>query len=81
MFEAAIELQTESDVYKVADVQDLGFIEDGTFDLTVSYLKQCDLPDFDANNSEVYRVRGTPDNTHRFWLILGRVRAAFCIYR
>ncbi len=56
MIEAAKELQSGSDTYRVADVQNLSFIEDGTFDLIVSYLNQCDLPDFDANNREVFRV-------------------------
>ena len=41
---------------EVADVQDLGFIEDETFDLAASYLNQCDLPDFNANDGEVFRV-------------------------
>lgn len=56
MVEAARALQSEREAYRVADVQDLGFIEDETFDLAVSYLNQCDLPDFNANNREVFRV-------------------------
>lgn len=56
MIEAARELQSGSDTYRIADVQDLSFIENETFDLAVSYLNQCDLPDFNANNREVYRV-------------------------
>jgi ubiquinone/menaquinone biosynthesis C-methylase UbiE len=56
MIEAAKELQSERDAYRVADVQDLGFIEEESFDLAISYLNQCDLPDFRANNSEVFRV-------------------------
>ncbi len=56
MIEAARDLQAERDEYRVADVQDLSFLGDGTFDLAVSYLNQCDLPDFDANNREVFRV-------------------------
>lgn len=56
MIEAAKELQSENDVYRVADVQDLSFLGNETFDITVSYLNQCDLPDFNANNSEVFRV-------------------------
>jgi transposase len=47
-------------VYRVADVQNLGFIKDRTIDLAVSYLNQCDLPDFRANNREVYRVHYCP---------------------
>ena len=53
---AAQALQTDRDSYRVADAQDMGFIEDESFDLVVSYLNQCDLPDFQANNREVYRV-------------------------
>lgn len=56
MIEAARELQSGSDAYRVADVQDLGFVEDDAFDLAVSYLNQCDLPDLNANNREVFRV-------------------------
>lgn len=59
MIEAAKELQAEADTYRVADVQDLSFIEDDAFDLAVSYLNQCDLPDFMANNREVFRVLRT----------------------
>ncbi len=56
MIEAAKELQSGSDEYRVADAQDLGFLDDGAFDIVVSYLNQCDLPDVDANNREVFRV-------------------------
>ena len=56
MIRAARELQSPHDEYRVADAQDLSFIEDATFDLAVSYLNQCDLPDVDSNNREVYRV-------------------------
>jgi ubiquinone/menaquinone biosynthesis C-methylase UbiE len=56
MIEAAKELQSGRDAYRVADVQDLGLLGNETFDLAVSYLNQCDLPDFKANNHEVFRV-------------------------
>lgn len=56
MIEAARELQSGGDTYRVADAQVLDFIEKETFDLTVSYLNQCDLPDFNANNREIFRV-------------------------
>lgn len=56
MIEAARALQSGRDQYRVADVQDLSFIKDQSFDLAVSYLNQCDLPDFHANNREVFRV-------------------------
>lgn len=56
MVEAARELKSERDEYRVADVQDLGFLRSDSFDLCVSYLNQCDLPDFMANNREVFRV-------------------------
>ena len=56
MIQAARELRTGKDAYEIADVQNLGFLKDATFDLAVSYLNQCDLPDFKANNREVFRV-------------------------
>jgi ubiquinone/menaquinone biosynthesis C-methylase UbiE len=56
MIEAARELKGARDEYRVAEAQDLRSIRDGTFDLAVSYLNQCDLPDSHANNREVYRV-------------------------
>lgn len=56
MIEAASEMQSGSDEYRVADVQDLSFLEDKSFDLAVSYMNQCDLPDFEANTREVFRV-------------------------
>lgn len=56
MVEAAMELRSGRDEYRVADVQDLGFLDDATFDLAVSYLNQFDLPDFEANNREVFRI-------------------------
>ena len=56
MIEAARERQASRDEYRVADVQDLSFLDDATFDLAVSYLNQCDLPDFVANTREVFRV-------------------------
>jgi SAM-dependent methyltransferase len=56
MVEAARELQSERDEYRVADVQDLGFLDADSFDLCVSYLNQCDLPDFMANDREVFRI-------------------------
>ena len=56
MIEAARMRQADRDTYRVADVQDLDFLEDESFDLAVSYLNQCDLPDFMANTREVFRV-------------------------
>jgi SAM-dependent methyltransferase len=56
MIEAAQELQSQLEEYRVADVQDLGFIGNDTFDIVVSYLNQCDLPDSIKNNREVFRV-------------------------
>ena len=56
MIEAARELQSEIDEYCIADVQDLNFIDNGMFDLAISYLNQCDVPDLDRNNREVYRI-------------------------
>lgn len=59
MIEAAKELATGPDTYRVADVHDLSFLDDASFDLAVSYLNHCDLPDFEANTREVYRVLKT----------------------
>ena len=56
MIKAARELQSETDEYWIADVQDLNFIENEMFDLAISYLNQCDVPDLDRNNREVYRI-------------------------
>ena len=44
------------DEYRLADVQALDFLDDGTFDLAISYLNQCDLPDFASNTRQVFRV-------------------------
>ena len=56
MIEAVRELQSETDEYCIADVQDLSFIENEMFDLAVSYLNQCDVPNLDSNNREVHRI-------------------------
>ena len=56
MIEAAEAMKSRCDEYRVTDVQKLGFLDSETFDLAVSYLNQCDLPDFHANNREVFRV-------------------------
>ncbi len=56
MIESAKEMARGKDEYRQADVQDLGFLESESFDLAVSYLNQCDLPDFVANTREVFRV-------------------------
>ena len=56
MIVAASELPAERTAYLVGDVQDLGFLPNESFDLAVSYLNQCDLPDFQANNREAFRV-------------------------
>jgi SAM-dependent methyltransferase len=56
MITAARERQSEREAYRVADVQDLGFLEAESFDLAISYLNQCDLPDFHANTRHVFRV-------------------------
>lgn len=56
MIAAAAELASGKDEYRVADVQDMPFLDSTSFDLAVSYLNQCDLPDFAANNREVFRV-------------------------
>jgi ubiquinone/menaquinone biosynthesis C-methylase UbiE len=56
MIIAAAQLATGKDNYVLADVQDMGFLRDSVFDIVVSYLNQCDLPDFEANSREVFRV-------------------------
>ncbi|MCF7920085.1 MAG: class I SAM-dependent methyltransferase [Candidatus Cloacimonetes bacterium] len=56
MIEAARELKSEAEEYRIADVQDLSFIQGEEFDLAISYLNQCDLPDFIANTNEVFRI-------------------------
>lgn len=56
MIDAAKLLQSDREEYRLADVQDLGFLGSASFDLAVSYLNQCDLPDFMANTAEVFRV-------------------------
>jgi SAM-dependent methyltransferase len=56
MIGAAAALKSPREEYRIADVQDLSFLEGETFDLAVSYLNQCDLPDCGANTREVFRV-------------------------
>ncbi|MEI6082863.1 MAG: methyltransferase domain-containing protein [Verrucomicrobiota bacterium] len=56
MIEAAEKMKSDRVEYRVANVEDLSFLDNATFDLVVSYLNQCDLPDFGANNREVFRV-------------------------
>lgn len=56
MIEAAIQRAGERQEYRLADVQDLGFLASRAFDLVVSYLNHCELPDFAANVREAYRV-------------------------
>ena len=56
MIEAARELHSSNEEYVLGDAQDLGFLADASFDLAISYLNHCDLPDFAANVREVFRV-------------------------
>jgi SAM-dependent methyltransferase len=56
MVAAAARLATGKDSYLLADAQDMAFLRDACLDLAVSYLNQCDLPDFIANSREVYRI-------------------------
>ncbi|MEM6820430.1 MAG: class I SAM-dependent methyltransferase [Verrucomicrobiota bacterium] len=56
MISAARELQSEGEEYIQANVEDLSFLENKSFDLSVSYLNQCDLRDWKSNTREVYRV-------------------------
>ena len=54
MIQAARELASGRDTYRIADAQNLNFLEDSSFHLAVSYLNQCDLPDFEANTREIF---------------------------
>jgi len=56
MIEAADESRTDRDKYRVADARKLDFLETASFDICISYLNQCDLPDFQENCREVFRV-------------------------
>ena len=56
MIEAARKVRSGPEEYLIADVQKMDAVGDGTFDLAISYLNQCDLPDFEANTREVFRV-------------------------
>lgn len=56
MIKAAQELDAPGAEYRIADVQNLSFITDETFDLAISYLNHCDLADFMANIRAVFRV-------------------------
>jgi SAM-dependent methyltransferase len=56
MIQAAGQRRSDNDEYRLADVQNLDFLPDRSFDLAVSYLNQCDLPDVQANNRQVFRI-------------------------
>lgn len=56
MIAASRERGSAREEYRVADVQALGFLPDASFDLAVSCLNQCDLPDAARNTREVCRV-------------------------
>jgi ubiquinone/menaquinone biosynthesis C-methylase UbiE len=56
MVAAAARAAGGKDSYLLADAQEMPFLRDASVDLAVSYLNQCDLPDFEANSREVYRI-------------------------
>ena len=56
MIRSARQLPREGVSYQIADVQQLDFLPPGSFDLAISYLNQCDLPEFRKNNQEIFRV-------------------------
>lgn len=56
MIAAARELPHPVIEYQVADVQAMPFLADASIDLAISYLNQCDLPDYAANTREVFRI-------------------------
>jgi SAM-dependent methyltransferase len=81
MIEAARGMQGARDEYRVADVEDLAFLSDATFDVAVSYLNQCDLADWEANTREVWRVLRAPGrfvvaNLHPMRSAIGEWRRA-----
>jgi len=59
LIKAAKELQGVNEEYKVADAQNLSFLKDETIDIAISYLNQCDLPEYEKNNKEIFRVLKT----------------------
>lgn len=56
MIEAANEIHMNGVEFRVGDVQHMPWLTDDSFDLAVSYLNQCDLPDFVSNVTEVHRI-------------------------
>lgn len=42
--------------YRVGDAEDLSEIQAESLDLVVSYLNQCDLPQFERNNEAAHRI-------------------------
>lgn len=56
LIQAARDQRMGPEEYRLEDVQEMGSVEDGAFDLAISYLNQCDLPDFEANTRQVFRV-------------------------
>lgn len=56
LIDAAQKLPMDGLSYRVGDAEDLSDIETGSLDLVVSYLNQCDLPQFERNNEAAYRI-------------------------
>jgi SAM-dependent methyltransferase len=56
MIDAARQAGGRQIEYQRADVQHMPQLASESFDLAVSYLNQCDLPDFEANTREIYRL-------------------------
>jgi len=56
LIQAAREVRMGPEEYRIEDVQKMDSVEGGSFDLAISYLNQCDLPDFKANTRQVFRV-------------------------
>lgn len=56
LIDAAQKLPMDGLSYRVGDAEDLSDIGTGSLDLVVSYLNQCDLPQFERNNEAAYRI-------------------------
>lgn len=56
LIDAAQALPMDGLSYRVGDAEDLSDIGTESLDLVVSYLNQCDLPQFERNNEAVHRI-------------------------
>lgn len=56
LIDAAKALPMTNLSYRVGDAEDLSEIQSESLDLVVSYLNQCDLPQFERNNEAAHRI-------------------------